>query len=423
LSVEILNRACAGSEEKDDCIVAVGPNEAKAIWIKYLGKTAWMFDEHVSAICEKLLKKLGVKCAKVEINGKDALDYVILARLECAIHRATNDEGRMRIAAVRTVDAPTRFKTEKNHLRRSRLYIPGNSPRMMNSAGVYGADCLLLDLEDAVSPAEKDAARFLVKHALAFLDFGFSELFVRINPFSVCGREDVTQVLQAAPHGLTIPKVEDDDDLKDACKTMGEAESFRGLEDHSTKIMSIIETAKGVLKAKDIAKAAPKRHVVMAFGAEDYTRDIGAERSREGDELLFPRCTIVVAAKAAGIQVSDTVFADVEDCDALLAETRKIKSLGFDGKGAINPRQIGLMHEVFNPSPEEIDYALRVMDAIGEAKAKGSGVIALGSKMIDAPVAARAGRIIAIAKRTGLEIKRIEEEPKASGKKADAGGE
>jgi citrate lyase subunit beta/citryl-CoA lyase len=162
----------------------------------------------------------------------------------------------------------------------------------------------------------------------------------------------------------------------------------------STWIMPIIKTAKGVLHCEAIA-VADKRVVILAFGAEDFTRDVGAKRVKES--LLFARSMIVASAKAASVQASDTVFSDLEDEDGLITETQAARDLGFDGKGAINPRQIALIHTVFSPNEQEVEEARRIVAAAEEAQAKGLGAIAIGGKMIDKPVLERARKTLALA--------------------------
>ena len=281
----------------------------------------------------------------------------------------------------------------KDRIRRSRLYIPGNNPSIMQNIAVFGADTVILDLEDAVAPPEKDAARILVKYALENVDFGRTERGVRINPLNTpFGKKDLDMVLSSDVELIFLPKTESAEDVKELCSLIGDREIC---------ISPIIETAKGVLNAYEIASADP-RVVMLCFGAEDFTRDIGTERTREGKELFWARSMIVMGAKAAGIQASDTVFSDINDMDGLIQETRFAKSLGFDGKGLIHPSQIEPVHKVFSPTKEEIEYARKVVDALREAEEKGLGVIALGRKMIDRPVAERAKRILKIAEELGL---------------------
>ncbi|MCK4357189.1 MAG: HpcH/HpaI aldolase/citrate lyase family protein [Candidatus Cloacimonetes bacterium] len=273
----------------------------------------------------------------------------------------------------------------KNRLRRTRLYMPGNNPNLLQNIGVFSADTVILDLEDAVAPSEKDAARILVKYALKNVNFGNSEKGVRINPLDTpFGKEDAEMAVQARAEIIFLPKTEDIESVLELANIIGKKEIW---------ISPIIETAKGVLNANEIASASSKV-VMICFGAEDFTRDIGAERTKEGKELFWARSMIVMAAKANGIQASDTVFSNVDDIESLEKETIFIKSLGFDGKGVIHPGQIEPINKVFKPTEEEIDYAKKVLEALETAKKQGKGTASLGRKMIDKPVADRARRII-----------------------------
>lgn len=276
----------------------------------------------------------------------------------------------------------------KDKLRRTRLYMPGNNPNLLQNIAVFSADTVILDLEDAVAPSEKDAARILVKYALQNVDFGNSEKGVRINPLDTSyGKDDAEMAVNSKAEIIFLPKTELASQVKELEEIIGEKQ---------IRISPIIETAKGVLNANEIASASPKV-VMLCFGAEDFTRDIGAERTKEGKELFWARAMIVMAAKANGIQASDTVFSDINDIEGLESETRFAKSLGFDGKGVIHPNQIEMINKVFQPTEEEIEYAKKVIEALETAKKQGKGTALLGRKMIDKPVAERARRIIKIS--------------------------
>jgi citrate lyase subunit beta/citryl-CoA lyase len=264
----------------------------------------------------------------------------------------------------------------------------------------FGPDCLLLDLEDSVPPGEKDAARFLVREVLATMDFGDTEVWVRINPLDRGGREDLEVVLAGRPHGVCLPKAESPVEVAELAGLLYELEGRYGVP-WLTWIMPIIESPKGVLAAPEIA-AASERVVCLAFGAEDYTAEVGCGRSWEA--LLWARSGIVAAAAAAGIQASDTVFSDIEDEEGLFEETRRAKDLGFAGKGAIHPLQIETIHRAFAPLPEELEWARGVVQAAEEAERKGLGAVSYQGKMVDRPVVARAKRILEMARTLGMEV-------------------
>ena len=290
----------------------------------------------------------------------------------------------------------------KKRLRRTALYVPGNDPAMIQNAGIFGSDSIVLDLEDAVSVNEKDSARFLVRNALNNISYGNTEVIVRINSlFTPYGREDLEVIGRAHPDGIRLPKAESVQDVQEVDGILSRIEKEEGFKKGSIKIMPIIESAKGLFNVFEIVKAS-KRVAVINFGAEDYTADIGAQRTREGKELFDIRSRILLAARVAGIDVQDSVFAYVHDIEGLIRETKFIKQLGFDGKSVIHPTQIKPVHQVFTPTEEEIKNARRIISAIEEAKRRKSGVVSLDGRMIDAPVVVKAQRVLKYAQATGL---------------------
>ena len=283
-------------------------------------------------------------------------------------------------------------------IRRSLLFIPGNHPGMLQNGGVFGADSVILDLEDAVAPTEKDAARRLVGMALRNADYGNSEKVVRINPLDCDGAVDIAAIVPCAPDAILLPKVQNATELREAAALIAAAE-IAGQK--PVKIIALIETPRGLANALEIAEADP-RVVALAFGAEDYTAGLGAVRSKEGGEILTARALLINAAAAAGIEAIDTPFTDANDDAGLAEDAALARRIGFKGKLAINPRQVDVIHEAFNPSEREIDWAERVVFAIEQAKAQGSGVIAVDGKMVDAPIVNRAKRTLEMARMLGL---------------------
>lgn len=290
-----------------------------------------------------------------------------------------------------------------DRLRRSRLYIPGNNPSMIQNAGLFEADCIILDMEDSVPPADKTDARLLIKNALQTLHFGDAEKLVRINPVSTpFWRKDLEAVVgRGMVNTVMVPKSAHPDDIEKVDKYITKLEVKLRVKRGTTRIMPIIESALGVVNAYKIATAST-RNVALVFGAEDFTRDIGGTRTQEGKEMLFAKSQIVVGAKAAGIQALDGIYSDFMNIKGLIEETTKAIEMGFDGKGAIHPSQIGPIHETFAPSPEAIEHAQKVVQALKDAKKKGLSVAALGGKMIDPPVAAKAERVLMLAEMMGL---------------------
>lgn len=287
-------------------------------------------------------------------------------------------------------------------LRRTMMFVPGNNPSMMQDAYIYGADSLMLDLEDSVTLAEKDAARRLVYHALKEVNYGTTEMVVRINPLNTLyGVKDIEAVVKAGVDVIRMPKTETAEEVKEVEAEIERVEREIGVPVGKTQIMAAIESALGVINAYSIATSS-KRMMGIALGAEDYCANLKTNRSKDGAELLLARETIVVAARAAGIDALDTVFSDMNDMETFKNEVAFIKKLGFDGKSIINPRQIDIVHEIFAPSQKEIDKARLILNAIKEAERKGSGVISLNGKMVDKPVVIRAQRCIDIAIASGL---------------------
>ncbi len=283
-------------------------------------------------------------------------------------------------------------------LRRTMLFVPGNNPGMLSTAHIYGSDALMFDLEDSVSLREKDAARLLVYHALKTIVCGGLERVVRVNPLSTpFGRQDIEAMVRAGAEVIRLPKTESAQDIWDTEAEVERVERAAGVPVGRTKLMAAIEGALGVVNAYAIASASP-RLIGIALGAEDYCANLKTTRSPEGSELFLARATIVVAARAAGIDALDTVYSDVNNEEQLIRETEQIKQLGFDGKSIINPRQIKPIHRVFAPTQKEIDKALKIRAAIREAESRGSGVISLNGKMIDRPVVLRAERCLELAR-------------------------
>jgi len=276
---------------------------------------------------------------------------------------------------------------------RSRLYTAGNSPRLLAGVDSHGADCTILDLEDSAPPGEKAAARVLVKHLLGAVDC-HREIWIRINPLALGGREDLAEVLEGQPHGVCLPKAESRRAVHELADEFRRAEQRLGFKVGSTSIMSIIETAKGVLHCEEVSEA-DERVVMVAFGAEDYTRDIGARRTDHS--LPFARSRVVAGAKAYGVQASDTVTADLADDSGLADECARARDLGFDGKGAIHPRQIPAIHRAFPKNSEELAMAHTAIEAAREAEKNGGGVLAVDGRMVDRPVVCRAQQLVKYA--------------------------
>lgn len=283
-------------------------------------------------------------------------------------------------------------------LRRSMLFVPGSNAAMLSNSFIYKPDSIMFDLEDAVALKEKDSARLLVAHALQHPLYQEIETVVRVNPLdSEFGLLDLNAVVRAGVDMVRMPKTETAQDVVDMDNAITDIEKACGREVGSTKMLAAIESPLGITQANQIATAS-KRLIGIALGAEDYVRNLKTERSPEGIELLFARCSILQAARAAGIQAFDTVYSNANNEEGFLKEAALIKQLGFDGKSLINPRQIELLHNLFAPTQKDVDQAKRIIEAAEEAEKQGSGVVSLNGKMIDAPIIERAKLVLERAK-------------------------
>ncbi|HES8676570.1 TPA: citrate (pro-3S)-lyase subunit beta [Streptococcus pyogenes] len=286
-------------------------------------------------------------------------------------------------------------------LRRTMMFVPGANAAMLRDAPLFGADSVMFDLEDSVSLKEKDTSRALVHFALKTFDYSSVETVVRVNGLDSCGALDIEAVVLAGVNVIRLPKTETAQDIVDVEAVIERVERENGIEVGHTRMMAAIESAEGVLNARDISKAS-KRLIGIALGAEDYVTNMKTRRYPDGQELFFARSMILHAARAAGIAAIDTVYSDVNNTEGFQNEVRMIKQLGFDGKSVINPRQIPLVNEIYTPTKKEIDHAKQVIWAIREAESKGSGVISLNGKMVDKPIVERAERVIALATAAGV---------------------
>ncbi len=290
----------------------------------------------------------------------------------------------------------------KDRLRRTMMFIPGNNPSMMTSGHMYGADSIMFDLEDSVAIREKDSARLLVFNALQQIDYGDTETVVRVNSLDTSyGIKDIEAMVAAGIDIIRLPKTDDAQDVIDADNEITRVEKELGIEVGRTGLMAAIESAIGVINAYEIATASD-RLIGVALGAEDFVTNMKTDRSASGIELLAARSNILLATRAAGVNALDTVYSDVNNEEGLIKETELIKQLGFDGKSVIHPGQIDVINKIYEPTQEEINYALRVVTAIKEAEERGSGVVAVDGNMVDGPIVDRAERTIQLAKAAGV---------------------
>ena len=294
----------------------------------------------------------------------------------------------------------------KGELMRTSLYAGGTSPVKMIQAGFYNEDCLVYDLEDSVSAGEKDAARFLVYNAVKYQRPKDKYIIIRVNGlYSKELDEDLEASVRAQPDAIRLPKVEYANEVKRVDEKITAIEKKAGLPVGGVKLWCNIESYLGVLNAREIAKASP-RVEAMALGAEDFTASMSAQRTKPGWEIFYARNTILMACREAGISAQDAVFSDINDQSGLEKDLEMTRTLGFDGKTCVHPRQIDEVNACFTPSPKEIRNAQRVLEALEEAARNHTGVCTLDGGMVDKPMELRARSTLAKAEAAGIKTGR-----------------
>lgn len=278
-----------------------------------------------------------------------------------------------------------------NQLLRSLLFAPGNQPRKLAKVGTFGADAIVLDLEDAVATGEKAAGRSLVRAALPTYS---AVVIVRPNGLAtgLCA-EDLAAVVSPALDAILLPKSESPDDLQAVDALLATLEAREGIPTGTIRILPLIETARGVSRVEEIVREAPVRVPTLAFGPADFTADLGVDLTRDGTEILYARSRIVVAARAAGLAppIDGPFLFDLQDQDGLVADCRKARQLGFQGKIVIYPPHVAPVNDAFSEvAPEELAAARRVVEAFEAAEAAGAAAIQVDGKLVDYPIYHRA---------------------------------
>lgn len=385
----------AGKGIRSDCQVSLEIKKSGGLNIQVNSKVNALYGEDIRRLCEEVLEFFNISHANFSIEDSGALNFVIAARIEAAIRQVIKTD----LEYLPEMIPQNAYMTEPDRYRFSRLYLPGNGPKMMINAGIHQPHGIILDLEDSVAPAKKDEARLLVRNALRQVDFYGAERMVRINQ-GARGVEDLKSVIPHHVNLILIPKCESAAYINYIDAEIQKIRDARNI-NYPVYYMPIIESALGVENAFEIARSSVNV-VALAIGLEDFTADLGVSRTKEGTESLFARMRLVNACKAVGIQPIDSVFSDVADMDALYENVRVSKSLGFEGMGCIHPRQIEVIHKGYAPEPAEIEKAKKIVSAFIEAEEQGLGVVALGSKMIDPPVVKRALKTIDLAVDLGI---------------------
>jgi citrate lyase subunit beta/citryl-CoA lyase len=382
----------SGKEVRSDVHVAIEPSDGGGLDITMESRVAPYYGNSILAQARQVLEALGVKHTRIAIHDEGALPFVISARIEAAAKRAGLGLGRK--ASPQQIALPE--PSARDRLRRSRLYLPGSEPKYFINAALHGPDAIILDLEDSVHHAEKDAARILVRNALRAVDFGKCERMVRINQLPL-GLEDLAEIVPESPDLVLLPKVERPEHVAETDRMVGELRNRYGIT-RPIWLIPILESALGIENASAIATVS-KNVIALTIGLEDYTTDLGVAKTEEGGESLYARMRLVNAAKAAGVQAIDSVFGDVGDMAGLRIWAEGSRAMGFEGMGCIHPSQIPVIHEAFAPSSSEIEKASKIVAAFEEAQQRGLGVVSLGSRMIDPPVVERAQKLVERAKK------------------------
>lgn len=290
----------------------------------------------------------------------------------------------------------------KKRLRRSMMFLNAQKPSLIKDPYLYGADSLMLDLEDAVAVTAKDTARFSLYQALKNVDYRGCERVVRINGLDTeYWKEDIRCAVAGGADVLRIPKTEDAEMVKAVEDAVLAAERELERPEGSTLLMAALESAKGVMNAYEVCTSS-ERMIGIALSGGDYTKDLQTKITGTGVELMGARQHMIIAARAAGVQCFDTVWTDLDNLEGFRKEVMLIKDMGFDGKSIINPRQIPIVHEVFTPSMKEIIFSEKVIREIDSKRKEGIGVFTVDGKMIDIAFYDGAQRVIALAKASGV---------------------
>lgn len=386
----IVSSGNRGDTIRSDCYAEIRKTGGKLNQIILKSRVETLYGTSIVDLCHHILDYYHIKGVSAYLEDYGALPFVISARVEAAVRKLFPDAGPFLPDPVHPLDAPHAPVS----FRRTRLYVPGNNPKMMINAGIYGSDAVILDLEDSVIPGKKDEALILVRNALRYVNFYGAERMVRINALPA-GINDIGCILPFGVQTILIPKCQSPSeilDLEQCIEKTGITESV--------SLIPVIESALGVEKAFDIA-CASKKVVALVIGLEDYTADIGAQRTEHGSESWYARSRVVNAARAAGIQPLDSVCSVVDDSALLKEVSKNSRAMGFEGMGCIHPGQIQTVNTQFSPSFQEIEKAQKIVAAFEKARDEGSGVVAVDGKMVDAPVVKRALRIIEYSCKSG----------------------
>lgn len=409
-SMMILNkRAEAGTLEKSDVLVQIEPG-TNGIELNLKSKVMSLYGKQITKIILKTLERLGVKNAQITVSDNGALDCIIKSRVECSVFRAAEISGNLpwgtEIAENSSFNENLKREVEKgsskNRLRRTMLFLNAHRAKLVKDAYIYKPDCLIFDLEDAVSANQKDSARITLYNILKNIDYQGIERVVRINGWDTPhAKEDIRAAVAGGIDVIRVPKTETPEDIHVVESAIEEAEKEFGVPVGRTLMMGAIESPLGVINAYSIAKSSD-RIMGISIGAGDYMRTMHSTRTRGGLEMLAARTQLVIAARAAGVMCFDTVHIDFTDMDWLAEDVQLIRQLGFDGKSLVSPKHIPIVHKIFTPTLKEIAVAEKEINSINSYAQDGVGVFTIDGQMVDIAMMEGAKRIIALAKASGV---------------------
>lgn len=386
-----------GEDVRSDCWVELEPRDKGGLKLMLKSKVDYLYAESNRQLVTETMLRLGLEHARVTMEDKGALPFTIMARVEAAARQALPEDPLPEVLPEPHPESSA--PTSRDRWRRSRLYIPGNTPRFFANVHIHGADAVILDLEDAVPPEEHDSALVLVRNALLKLPFGESERMVRTSQFPEA-LKDIPPLVRARVQTILLPKVEQAEQVAKAAELVQGTRASAGIES-PVFLMPIIESPLGMFNALDIAQASDLV-VALTWGQEDYLKELGGRKTAEGHETLWPMSQVANAARAAGVQPIDTVFSDIADMDGLRESCRRAQDLGFEGKGCIHPNQVPVVNQAFTPDREEVGEAVRITEAWEKAQKSGRVTLVLDGKMVDLPIVERARRIVKLARAAGL---------------------
>ena len=379
-----------GTDVREDCWVEVRFAEVSSAepTIEVATEDASLGEDSIRKVAEQSLAALDAGGISIRIEDSGALPFTIMARVEAAVRRLRGPGAGVALPPSRP---EIHYRSSRDRIRRTRLFVPGSTPKFFAKAGLCGPDVVILDLEDGVVPQEKDAARLLVRNALRALNFRGAEKTVRINPLPL-GLEDIRAVAPHGVHALLLSKTEDPAEVVEVDRAVRQALKDHGQEAEVYLVPSI-ETARAAFRALEIAEASP-RVVGLSLGLEDYVNDIGAEHTPERSESAWFTGQVLNASRAAGVQPLGSVYTDIADLEGLARYAEDFRKLGFEGLACIHPSQVPVINEAFTPTPQDVAHAQRIVDAFEEAAATGAGAISVDRKLVDLPVVELARRVL-----------------------------